>query len=123
MQHGSSVAIFRIFDMEKAIEFYCDYLGYTKAWVHQFGDEMPCYVCVKSGDSEIHLSEHYGDCTPGSAVRINIVGIKEYHTYLLGKKYSFCKPGLKKAPWGHYEITVSDPFANKIIFWEEISES
>ncbi|MEM9216366.1 MAG: glyoxalase superfamily protein [Cyanobacteria bacterium P01_F01_bin.150] len=122
MVHGSSVSILRIFDVDKAMEFYCDYLGYSKEWEHQFGEKMPLYISVKSGNSEIHLSEHHGDSTPGSAIRIHVQGLKDYYNTLKSRNYKFMNPGLEKTPWGHQVVTVKDPFGNKLTFWEEIQE-
>lgn len=40
MNNGTFQAIpmFRIFDVAKAKEFYCDFLGFTADWEHRFGD-------------------------------------------------------------------------------------
>jgi catechol 2,3-dioxygenase-like lactoylglutathione lyase family enzyme len=36
------VPILRIFDIEKARQFYVDYLGFTVDWEHRFSEEAPC---------------------------------------------------------------------------------
>jgi ribosomal-protein-alanine N-acetyltransferase len=62
------VPILRIFDVAKARKFYVDYLGCTVDWEHRFDDLAPLYMQVSRGSLVLHLSEHYGDGTPGAVV-------------------------------------------------------
>lgn len=113
------IPIFRIFDYDKAIEFYIDWLGFTLDHKHTFGENFPLYLIVHRGDIEIHLSEHHGDGTPGSHLLIeDFVGIKEYHQELRNKDYTYNKPGLNHPFWNEeiWCMEVIDPFSNKIIF-------
>ncbi|MGM7722190.1 glyoxalase superfamily protein [Metabacillus sp. Hm71] len=112
--------IFRIFDLEKAKEFYIDYLGYQLDWAHRFEEHMPVYCQVSLHELILHLSEHHGDCSPGSAIRIKMTDLKKYHSALKEKKYTYANPGLEKSPWNTVELTVTDPFFNRITFYEEI---
>ncbi|GGE83709.1 glyoxalase superfamily protein [Priestia taiwanensis] len=114
--------IFRIFDVEKAHLFYVDYLGFQLDWEHQYAENMPFYFQLSFRDMTLHLSEHHGDCSPGSAIRINIRGLKDYHASLSQKEYAYANPNIVKAPWGTIELTVVDPFSNRITFYEEIHE-
>jgi hypothetical protein len=50
-----------------AHEFYVNYLGFTIDWEHQFDGQGPTYTQISRGTLVLHLSEHYGDGTPGSA--------------------------------------------------------
>lgn len=70
----------------------------------------------------IHLSEHHGDCTPGSAIRIETLDIRGYHQQLRETRYSYARPGLERQPWGSDEICVTDPFGNRIVFYESVRE-
>ncbi|WP_274363005.1 glyoxalase superfamily protein [Paenibacillus thermotolerans] len=114
----SVTPILRIFDEEKAREFYLGFLEFQLDWEHRFEADFPLYMQVSRGDCILHLSEHHGDSTPGSAIRIEVKGIKELHANLLGKQYKFARPGLEKPPWGGLEVTVGDPFGNRIVFFE-----
>ena len=40
------VPIFRIFSVEKAREFYLDFLGFTVDWEHRFGPDFPVYMQI-----------------------------------------------------------------------------
>lgn len=74
--------IFRIFDIEKAKTFYLNYLGFKQDWKHQYDENMPFYFQVSLNDAVIHLSEHHGDSSPGSAIRIKINDLENFHSSL-----------------------------------------
>jgi hypothetical protein len=112
--------IFRIFDMEKTHSFYIKYLGFNIDWKHQYAENMPFYFQVSLNKAVLHLSEHHGDASPGSAIRIKINDLKSYHSLLSQKEYSYSKPAIEKTTWDTIELTVIDPFSNKITFYEEI---
>jgi len=110
--------ILRIFDEEKAREFYVDYLGFQVDWEHRFEEGMPLYMQVSLDGISIHLSEHHGDCTPGSAIRVLISNLDEFHSQLQQQSYKYARPGIEETPWHLREMTVTDPFGNRIVFYE-----
>src|SRR5215475_10565144 len=73
------IPLLRIFDVDKAKEFYLDYLGFTVDWEHRFDDNAPLYMQVSKGRCVLHLTEHHGDCSPGSTVFVWLTGIEELH--------------------------------------------
>ena len=78
--------VLRIFDFEKAIAHYIEWLGFTIDWQHQFEPDAPVYLQVSLGDIVLHLSEHSGDGTPGTNVFIdNVSDLAHFHQKLLGK--------------------------------------
>jgi uncharacterized glyoxalase superfamily protein PhnB len=113
-----AIPILRIFSVEKAMEFYVDFLGFTIDWEHRFAENMPLYAQVSRSGLKLHLSEHHGDASPGSTVFVWMRGIADYHRELIGKNYRYNRPGLEDAPWDARLIEVSDPFGNKIRFSE-----
>lgn len=115
------IPIFRIFDLEKARSFYIDFLGFKIDWRHQYEEGMPLYFQVSLGDAVLHLSEHHGDAAPGSAIRIKMKELEKYHSYLSKKDCPYANPALEKTPWGTKELTVIDPFSNRITFFEELA--
>ena len=112
------IPILRIFSVEKAKEFYLGFLGFTWDWEHRFGDNFPLYAQVSRSDVILHLSEHHGDATPGSAILIGMVGITDYHRELVAKDSRYYKPGIDDEPWGARVMKVTDPFGNRLLFSE-----
>lgn len=120
MKMSSIIPILRSFDEAKAREFYVDFLGFQVDWEHRFGDNFPLYMQISQGDVYIHLTEHHGDGSPGSALRINMVELEAYRQSLLAKQYKNSKPGCEKTEWGTLEMTITDPFGNRITFSESL---
>lgn len=113
-----AVPILRIFDEEKAREFYLSFLEFQVDWEHRFEDDFPLYMQISRDGCRLHLSGHHGDCSPGAAVRIETVGIEAYHAKLLAKRYKHARPGLESTPWNTREVQVIDPFGNRLVFYE-----
>ena len=112
------IPIFRVFDYAKVIEFYIDWLGFKIDWEDK-PDHAPIYLQVSLDNIILHLSEHHGDCCPGSRVFISdFEGIKAYHKKLTDKAYKFNRPGLEKASWDAHTLVmeVIDPFGNRLTF-------
>lgn len=112
-----AIPILRIFDIEKAREFYIGWLGFSIDWEHRFGENFPLYMQVSRAGLTLHLSEHHGDASPGSTCFVPMRGVAAFHDELLGKQYRFNRPGLEDLPWG-LQIQVYDPFGNRIRFCE-----
>jgi catechol 2,3-dioxygenase-like lactoylglutathione lyase family enzyme len=121
MSIGKATPILRIFDEAKAREFYVDFLGFRVDWEHRFEPELPLYFQVSRGDCCLHLSEHHGDCSPGAALRIDVDDIDALHAELLGKAYKYARPGVELMPWGTRDMSVKDPFGNRLTFTEPSS--
>jgi catechol 2,3-dioxygenase-like lactoylglutathione lyase family enzyme len=112
--------ILRIFSLEKAKEFYLDFLGFKIDWEHTFEPGTPVYMQVSRGSLQLHLSEHHGDSVPGSAIFVYMSGIDEFHRELSEKKYRHMRPGIVEQPWQMREMGVIDPFGNRIRFGEKL---
>ncbi|WP_166349138.1 glyoxalase superfamily protein [Phytoactinopolyspora limicola] len=118
----SAIPIVRIFSVDKAMEFYVDFLGFTLEWEHRFEPGLPLYAQVSRSGLTLHLSEHHGDASPGSNVFVRMTGIDSFHRELLAKKYSYGRPGIEEAPWDARVLNVHDPFGNSLRFSEANSE-
>ena len=114
----SLTPILRMFDEVKAKEFYVQFLGFDVDWEHRHEPGFPLYMQVSRGSVRLHLSEHHGDCCPGSAVRIETERIEELHACLLAQNYAYARPGLEQTPWGTREVRLTDPFGNRLVFYE-----
>ena len=113
-----SIPVLRIFDEEKAKQFYVEFLGMSVDWEHRFKDDFPLYMQVSKDNLVFHLSEHSGDCTPGSKVFVNTPDIDALYQELSQKTYKYNKPAIEVAAWDDRIMCLTDPFSNKIMFNE-----
>lgn len=118
MHFQRAIPILRVFDRARADEFYLGYLGFTEDWEHRFEPDLPRYTQISRSDLIIHLSEHHGDGTPGTAVFLPINGIREFHAEITAREYGFARPGLESEPWG-LTVDITDPFGNQLRFCEQ----
>ncbi|MBV8332270.1 MAG: VOC family protein [Candidatus Eremiobacteraeota bacterium] len=115
-----SIPILRIFDVDKAREFYLGYLGFSVDFEHRFHDGAPLFMGVSRDGLPLFLSEHHGDGSPGTYVRIDVTGIDELYAELAAKAYKYTNPSIVEQEWGQRELCVYDPFGNRLIFSEPV---
>ena len=121
MKFDRPIPILRSFDERKAKEFYVEFLGFIIDWEHRFDENSPLYMQLSKDQCVIHLSEHYGDSSPGASLRVNILGLERYQKELIKKEYRNARPGIEPMPWGTRDMVIADPFGNRLIFTEEQS--
>lgn len=109
--------IFRIFEEEKAREFYQGFLDCSVDWEHRFHQGAPLYMQVSRGNLRLHLSEHSGDASPGGNAVVYTKGVEALQKGLIAKDYKYNRPGVERQDWG-LECEVIDPFGNRIRFIE-----
>lgn len=119
MKFGQVIPIIRFYDEERTKEFYIDFLGFQLDWEHRYEANMPLYLQVSQGDCVIHLSQHFRDGVPGSAVRIEVTDIVSFSGGLLEKRYTFARPGTPE-PGG--DLTITDPAGNQLRFYERFEQ-
>ena len=68
----------------------------------------------------LHLSEHYGDGTPGSKVLIHVDDMKGLHAELQSRPNPNMNPSVMDAPWGALIMEVTDPFGNRLCFNQDL---
>ena len=113
-----SIPVLRIFDEEKAREFYLNFLGMRLDWAHRFETNFPLYMQVSRDNLVLHLSEHSGDCSPGAKILINVDDIDTLFKEIRDSDYKYSKPEIATAAWGDRVFEVVDPFSNKLLFNE-----
>ena len=110
------IPVIRMFDVAKAVEFYCDFLGFKEDWRGEIFPGAPLYMQISRGAVRLHLSEHHGDAAPGGTSVVNVTGIKALHAELIAKNYKFNRPGLEEASYGATVMHAIDPFGNRLRF-------
>jgi uncharacterized glyoxalase superfamily protein PhnB len=122
MQLKPAIPVFRIFDSALAKKFYIDWLGFKIDWEHQFDAAAPRYFQISRDNAVLHLSEHFGDCSPGAKALINVDDIEAFHRELQSRPNPNMRPGLETQDWGAKTVTVIDPFYNRIVFSQPIKK-
>ncbi|MGE3508849.1 MAG: glyoxalase superfamily protein [Vicinamibacterales bacterium] len=117
MRLGTTTPILRMFDEDKAREFYVGFLGFAVDWEHRFEPGLPLYMQISRDGCVLHLSEHHGDCSPGAGVRVETDDVEALHAEITARSYKYARPGVGERPWGTREMTVTDPFGNRLTFW------
>jgi hypothetical protein len=110
------IPVLRIFDLALAKAFYVGWLGLKVAWEHRFEPDAPAYLQIVRGPVVLHLSEHYGDCSPGAKVFINTDDVEALHRELWSRPNPNMRPGVELAPWNAKVLDVIDPFGNRLSF-------
>ena len=54
-------------------------------------------------------------------MRIEVGDIDAYHAELVGKGYGYARPDIGDTPWGSRDMSVKDPFGNRLTFTSAIS--
>lgn len=116
----ATIPILRIFDVAKAKEFYCGFLGFGVDWEHRFDSTSPAYLQLSRNGLKLHLSEHHGDCCPGSTVFVWMTGIEEFHQEITSQGYKHLRPGIETTFYNAKCMEVIDPFGNRIRFNENL---
>lgn len=116
---GPATPILRIFDPDKARAFYVDWLGFEVLFEHRFEPGYPLYLGMRRDGTELHLTEHHGDTTPGTQVRIAVTDLDGFWRDLTALDYVFAYPDAPAlTPWGEKAMTLTDPFGNRLTFHE-----
>ena len=71
---------------------------------------------IERGPVVLHLSEHYGDCSPGAKVFVNTDDVEALHRELWSRPNPNMRPGVELAPWNAKVLEVTDPFGNRLCF-------
>lgn len=122
IEFRQTIPILRIFDVAKATEFYVGFLGFAVDWEHRFDDRSPAYMQVSRGGLLLHLTEHHGDCCPGSTGFVWMEGIEEFHREITSKGYQYLRPGIETTFYQARCVEVIDPFGNRIRFNERLKQ-
>ncbi|GMU91737.1 MAG: hypothetical protein AMXMBFR4_07950 [Candidatus Hydrogenedentota bacterium] len=123
MKLEPAIPVLRVFDHELAKKYYVGWLGFALDWEHPFDGKGPRYMQVSRSGLTLHLSEHYGDSTPGSRVFVNTDDVLSLHRELQSRPNPNMNPGVGHAPWNALCMEVIDPFGNRLSFNQPLDEN
>ena len=121
MTLSRTTPILRILDEAQARAFYVDFLGFEVVFEHRFEPHMPLYMGLIRDDCSLHLSGHAGDAVPGGAMRIQSSDVDALCAELNAKGPHGHPATVQAMPWGTRDLTVEDPFGNRLTFTTAIS--
>lgn len=121
MSIGPVTPILRSFDEARTRDFYVRYLGFEVLFEHRFEPGMPLYMGLRRGNCELHLSEHHGDASPCASMRIAVDDVDALQAELATRGHPNARPAVQAMPWGTRDMTVTDPFGNRLTFTSAIS--
>lgn len=116
VRFGDAIPILRMFDVKKTKAFYVDRLGFQVDFEHRFEAGFPLYMQVSRPGLRLHLSEHNGDATPGSAVFIEMTGLDAFQAEIRARG---SRAEVEEGPVpGMRVLQLWDPVSNRLRFAE-----
>jgi len=113
-----AIPIFRMFDPDMARRFYVDWLRFSVMFEHRFSADAPLYLGLIRDGFQLHLTEHHGDTTPGTRIRVPVDDVMAFADEIGDHRYLFANPGRpERVSWGESNLTLTDPFCNRITFF------
>jgi hypothetical protein len=58
---------------------------------------------------------------PGAAMRIETEALEAFQKELAAKRYKYARPQIEDMPWGSRDMSIRDPFGNRLTFTSAIS--
>ncbi|MEW9267009.1 glyoxalase superfamily protein [Kineococcus endophyticus] len=99
-----------------ALEFHTAVLGFKCSWEHRPRPDLPLHARVRRDDAELDLSEHHGDGTPGTVVRVPVRDVRALRRELSPRLAPRQFPGVEDDAPGGPTMTVLDPSGNSLRF-------
>jgi catechol 2,3-dioxygenase-like lactoylglutathione lyase family enzyme len=110
---GPVIPTFRSTDWEISRPFYAK-LGFGVWFEWRHAVDFPVYAGVERDGIWLHISEHTGDCEPGSAIAIQYEDVDGLHAEITANGLDADPP--QDQPWGDRAFNISDPDDNTITF-------
>lgn len=112
--------IFAVRDLNEALRYYCDVLGFSEAW--KWG-QPPHRAGVTMDQVEIHLDGAGLGAPPGQSIAYcHMTGIEEFYQECR-RRGATVERELGERPWGVRDFQVADPSGNKLGFAELLDVS
>ena len=107
MNDSTAIPILRVKDARRSALFYCEKLGFTKDWEHQFGPEFPLFMSISRGSLKLLLSEHQGSGTDHADLYVYVPDVDSLHEEFTSAGVTIEQP-LTDQPWGVRDTQIRD---------------
>jgi len=118
---GPARPVLRMFDLEIAKTFYIDWLAFSLDWEYRPESGGLSIMEVSRGHTTIHLSEHYGDGSPGAKLLVEVDDVSSLHRELQSRPNGYMKPAVEATEWDTKILVILDPFGNRLVFSQTIN--
>jgi len=113
----SAIAVLHVNSAARALEFYCQRLGFTQEFAYRFDDSLPdpCYFGVTRDNVRLHLSSFSGDGVVGGVVFIEVSDVDALHEEFKTNGVTISLVPTDQT-WGNREMYIRDPDGNSLRF-------
>lgn len=120
MKFEKIIPTLRVKDARKSEQFYCDTLGFTKQWEHQFGPDFPLMMSISFTDCFLFLSEHSGTGSDNCDIYIYVDDVDGFYQEKSRQGLSFEKSPIDES-WGMREAAFRDPDNHRFTIGSPVS--
>jgi len=111
--------VFPVINIRRSLKYYTEALAFDVSFEWSDSENEPVrYAILRSGNTELHLSEAEG---VHRAVAYFFVDSVAAYYETIKKKGAEITRGIEDFPWDMREFEVSDPDGNRIVFGEHLS--
>lgn len=107
------VPVLKVRDARVSIDFYCNQMGFTKDWEHQFDPSFPLYASVSRDKLTLHLSEHGEQATHITLV-VSVEDVDAAYAELCDNGLSPEGPPTDQ-PYGVRDFALTDPDGHRLV--------
>jgi hypothetical protein len=106
------IPVLQITSLSAAKAFYVVFLGFKFDWSND------AYAQVSRDGVQLHLAEASEGGRPSVLLFRDMTGLTAFHRELVARKGQFAPTEIRSTQWDSREFDVTDPFGNRLQFWE-----
>lgn len=123
MNIKSIVPILKVKDIDKAIYFYREILGFKIVFRYSIEEKGPHYAGISINGRFLHLSTFPGDGPRGSVIYINVDDVDNLYSRIKTNGLNEVRLEPTNQSWGQREIYVNDQDGNELRFGSSIENN
>lgn len=112
---NAAIPILRVKDARTSAVFYCEKLGFSKEWEHQFGPGYPIMMAISMGSLNLFLSEHQGTGTDAADLYVYVEDVDSLQSRFIAAGVSIEQPATDQ-PWGVRDLQIRDLDRHRFTF-------
>ena len=109
------VPTLRVEQLDRALEFYGEALGFGLDWEWRDAPELPPFAQVRRDGMILYLSEGEGDSQPGTLVYLYVDDVDAWYRIVREAGIPVDSAPFDQ-PWGNREFRAVDPDGNTLCF-------